>query len=359
MPTFAIGTVAERLSEEPGVIRLSVHCEGEAEPAHAVAYVDLVGECDPGDRVLLNTTAVVLGLGTGGSHFVVANLTRPLAEDLSGGHIMKVRYTPIQIDVMAAEEAGSDLADALVDASSLGGAPVVVLSLHSQLAAACAVARRERPNAKIAFVMSDATALPVAVSLLVAELGRKGLLDLVVTCGQAFGGAIEAVNRYTGLLAAKVAGADVLLAGAGPGSVGTATELGHSGVDVGEWVNAVAALGGRPIVAPRISAADPRARHRGLSHHTRSALGLVALAPALVAVPAMPPEQEGAVLAAIEGDRALARHEWKRCLPALTLEAMDAAGLATTSMGRPAQQEAALFEAAGAAVGIALSVGPL
>jgi hypothetical protein len=354
MPTFSIGTVSGKLGERPGALVLSVLCDGASEPEEAIAYVDLSGECAEGDRVLLNTTAVALGLGTGGQHFVVANLSRPLAEDLSGGHIMKLRYTPMQIDVLAAEEAGSDLAGALADARSLDGAAVAVLSLHSQLPAACAVARRDAPGARIAFVMSDATSLPAALSVAVAELKQIGLLDSVVTCGQAFGGDVEAVNRFTGLLAAKAAGADVVIAGAGPGSVGTGSDLGHSGVDVGEWVNAVAALGGRPIVAPRISAADPRARHRGLSHHTRIALGLVALAPAVVALPAMEAALAGAVRAAIEEGEGLDRHEWRHVADTGALEAMASAGLAPTTMGRPAPDEAALFEAAGAAVSFLL-----
>lgn len=365
MPTYALATVERVLGQNPGAVRLSVLVDGASEPDIAVAYPSLVGECAAKNRVLLNTTAVELGLGTGGEHFVVANLSRLPAGDLFGGHQMKMRYAPHQIDVIAAEDPASPLAEVLAAADSLAGRAVVVLSLHSQLAAACAVARRVAPKARVAFVMSDATALPLWVSRLVGELTEKRLLDITVTCGQAFGGAIEAVNRYTGLLAAVATGADVVLAGAGPGSVGTGSTLGHSGVDVGEWVNAVAALGGLAVVAPRLSVGDPRARHRGLSHHTRSALAKVALARAVVALPPLEPAAAGAIQAVLDDDPALARHDWRRPgqpgYPAGTpgeaeagaVDAMKAAGLDTRTMGRPADEEEPLFEAAGVAVRIA------
>lgn len=357
MPIFARAAVVEVTSLNPGAQRVMVLVEGADRPNAAVAYPRLVGECAPGDEVLVNTTAIEFGLGTGGEHFVVANLTRCPASDLSGGHIMKLRYAPHQLDVLAAEESGSPLSGALAAAESLDDRSVIVLSLHSQLAAAAAVARRDMPTARVAFVMSDATALPLGVSRLVATLVEKRLLDVTVTCGQAFGGDVEAVNRYTGLLAAIAAGADIVVAGAGPGSVGTGTMLGHSGVDVGEWVNAVVALGGRPIVAPRISGADPRIRHRGLSIHTRAALGRVSLAGAVVAVPHMDDALAGMVDAAIEGEPTLRRHEWRKVGRTDALAAMSSFGLSPDTMGRPATAEEALFEAAGAAVSIALGPG--
>jgi hypothetical protein len=50
-------------------------------------------------------------------------------------------------------------------------------------------------------------------------------------------------------------------------------------------LNAAVALGAEPVLAPRLSAADPRERHRGVSHHTRAAL-LAALGVCRVAFPA-------------------------------------------------------------------------
>jgi Protein of unknown function (DUF3866) len=46
-------------------------------------------------------------------------------------------------------------------------------------------------------------------------------------------------------------------------------------VSLAEAANVAAALGGTPILAQRVSFADERERHRGVSHHTRAVLDLV------------------------------------------------------------------------------------
>src|SRR5262249_27789237 len=51
-------------------------------------------------------------------------------------------------------------------------------------------------------------------------------------------------------------------------------------------INAAATLGGRPVGSVRLSTADPRERHRGVSHHTLTAYGRVALATADLVLPA-------------------------------------------------------------------------
>jgi hypothetical protein len=67
---------------------------------------------------------------------------------------------------------------------------------------------------------------------------------------------------------------DAVVCGIGPGVVGTASRYGHGGVAAAEAANAANALGGAPILAPRLSGADARERHRGVSHHTLAALEL-------------------------------------------------------------------------------------
>jgi hypothetical protein len=67
----------------------------------------------------------------------------------------------------------------------------------------------------------------------------------------------------------------------GPGIVGTGSALGTTAVELGPIVDAASILGGQPIVAARVSEADARSRHWGLSHHTTTALRLAAR-PALV-----------------------------------------------------------------------------
>ena len=134
--------------------------------------------------------------------------------------------------------------------------------------------------------MLDGGALPAWFSRTAAALREAGWLAGTVTVGQAFGGDLEAVTVHTGLLAARhVLGAEVAVVAQGPGNLGTGTRWGFSGVACGEAVNAAAVLGGRPVASLRVSEADPRDRHRGLSHHSLTAYGRVALASADVPVP--------------------------------------------------------------------------
>ena len=67
------GIVREVSAAREGLQRLQVEPDG-GRPGAALNYTALVGECGVGDTVLLNTTAVELGLGTGGAHFVVARV---------------------------------------------------------------------------------------------------------------------------------------------------------------------------------------------------------------------------------------------------------------------------------------------
>src|SRR3989442_13229835 len=134
--------------------------------------------------------------------------------------------------------------------------------------------------------MTGGAALPAALSRLVADLRRTTLLDAVVTAGQAFGGDLEAVSTFSGLLAARhVLHADVILVGDGPGNTGTGTTWGATDVESAMAMNAAGILGGRPVAALRAGLADARERHRVLSHPTVTARGRVALVPVHLAEP--------------------------------------------------------------------------
>ena len=81
---------------------------------------------------------------------------------------------------------------------------------------------------------------------------------------------------HSALLAARhVVDADIAVVAQGPGNLGTGTRWGFSGVAAGEAVNAAAVLRGHPVAALRVSGADPRERHRGVSHHSLTAYGRV------------------------------------------------------------------------------------
>lgn len=334
--------------EAPGIQHLSVAFD-DATVGRAVAYPPLSGACSAGEPVLLNTTAVDLALGTGGLHFVVARAPSGVSAPLdrpSGGHIMKMRYTPMQLDVLSVEEQGSAAHDAMAEAADLEGMPVACCGLHSQVPLVAAAVKAADPTLRIAYLMTDFAALPLALSDLVRDARGAGLLDATITCGQAFGGEMEAVNLHSGLLAARhVAHADVGIVAIGPGVVGTATPFGHGGIAQGEAANAVACLGGRPVATLRVSFADTRDRHRGVSHHTLTALAKVALAPCVVPLPCLDPEKSTIV------ERALAeagvwglhrRFDAKATMP-------DLRGIRVTTMGRTADDDPAFFAAAAAA----------
>lgn len=277
------GTVLRTVREWPGAVEVEVEVDGELVPA--LAYPRLVGRPEPGDSVLLNTTALDLRLGTGGQALVVAVPGRLPPDPAGPGHLMKARYTPLQAVVLGVEEPDSPHHGTLRSAEDVGGLPVVVADLHSALPAIVAGVLADRPGARISYLMTDGGALPLWYSRTVAALGE--LLCGTVTVGQALGGDLEAVTLHTGLLAARhVLGAEVAVVTQGPGNLGSATPWGFSGVAAGEAVNAVVALGGRAVAALRLSEADPRERHRGVSHHSLTAYGRVALAGADVVIPA-------------------------------------------------------------------------
>jgi hypothetical protein len=330
--------------------------EGQAS-ARALAFPALVGTPVVGERVLLNTSAVTLGLGTGGYHLVVALLDRTDAERAAGdpsgpGHLVKARYTPLQAIVLGVDEQASPHRDVMAGTVDLGGLPVVVADLHSALPAVLigiqATERRDAPvPLRVAYVMTDGGALPLWFSRTVDRL-RPDLCGTVTT-GQAFGGDLEAVTVHSGLLACRaVLDADVVIVTQGPGNLGVGTPWGFSGVAVGEVINAVAALGGHPVASLRLSDADPRERHRGISHHSRTAYGRVALAQADVVVPTeLSPALADAVTADVK--QLAERHRIVEVDSDGLAAALRAADVPLSTMGRELEGDLGYFLAAAAA----------
>ena len=154
----------------------------------------------------------------------------------------------------------------------LAGLPVVCCSLHSQLAPVCAALGRELA---VAYVQLPGGALPVPLSDTVRVLRERGYLKATAAVGPCFGGDLACVSAASALLACLRAGADAVVCGIGPGVVGTGSRYGHGGLAAADAANAAEALGGAPVIAPRVSLADARERHRGLSHHTVAALDLI------------------------------------------------------------------------------------
>ena len=99
--------------------------------------------------------------------------------------------------------------------------------------AAAAAVKALRPDATVVYVMTDAASLPLALSDLVADLREAHLVDVTATAGHAFGGDIEAVNVALRLEPRSARSMLTHLVGMGLGSVGTGTELGFGGFEVG------------------------------------------------------------------------------------------------------------------------------
>jgi hypothetical protein len=237
----------------------------EVDGAPCVAYPRLTGPVELGDEVLVNVQARELGLGSGGFDILYANLTRGLElAPEPGAHVMKLPYTPLQLAAVHAEEEGRQ-------AASLGGMPVVCCSLHSQVAPVCAGIGGA---VKVAYIQLPGGALPVSLSDAVRALKEGGLVEVAVAVGACVDGDAACVSAASALAWAAAEGYAVALCAIGPGIVGTGTPLGQGGLAAADAANAAAALGGRPILAVRVSEADPRPRHRGASHHTRAVLSL-------------------------------------------------------------------------------------
>ncbi|GAA2646764.1 hypothetical protein Adu01nite_19460 [Paractinoplanes durhamensis] len=323
------------------------------EQMRALAYPGLVGEPEPGDRVLLNVGALVMGLGTGGYALVVALPDRLPPDPVDAGttrdagHLVKARYTPLQAILLGVDEEASPHRAVMERAESLDGMPVVTADLHSALPAILAGLRADNSGARVAYVMTDGGALPAWFSRTLD--GLRDHLAGTVTTGQAFGGDLEASTVHTGLLAARhVLGADVTVVAQGPGNLGTGTPWGFSGVALGEAVNAIAVLGGRPVGSLRVSDGDGRPRHRGVSHHSLTAYGKVALTSADLPVPdGLEPTLAATV------DAALAplaeRHHLVRVRSEGLDEALRASPVGLSTMGRGLDQDHAYFLTAAAA----------
>lgn len=348
MIRFRRGRVSAVTGSWPGVTEIAVDTGGREE--RALNYDGLTGPVESGDLVLLNTTAVSLGLGTGGCHFVAAVEGKCPPDPAGGGHIMKVRYTPFQVKVHSVEEDDHPGNSKYRSLGGLGGMPVAVATLHSMVApVAAAIKHSAGRGARVFYLMTDGAALPIWISRLVQELRARTLLDATVTCGHAFGGDYEAVNVYSGLIWARAAGADAAVVAMGPGIVGSSSEFGHTALEQGEIVNAVNVLGGRAVGVPRISFADPRERHRGLSHHTRTALGKVALSGCTVPVPALAGEERALVLRQLEESGISSRHRVVEVDAGVVPEILALYGLSVTTMGRTPREDPVFFQAAGAA----------
>jgi hypothetical protein len=327
----------------------------------------LVGEIERGDEVIVNTEALDLGLGSGGFDLVHANLTRGMSGEGSRGRsVMKLNYTSLQhpVDPVETPLDGEDRAAPAPDRGTGAGSrpPVLVLPLHAHLAPAAWAAAQALPELAVGYVQTGGGALPGALSRDVSELRSRRLLAGHVTAGPAFGGEREAVSVLGALDTAAGLGWRAVIAGPGPGILGSATRYGHGGMSALDTAHAALALRLPTLISPRLSGADSRPRHHGLSHHTAAVLEL-ALAPVAVPVPeveatAWPtPEGEsapGAEPGMLDSLREACADRHDLVVQPVDLEGYARSGLPARAMGRGLEDDP-LFFAAGLAAGRALA----
>ncbi len=253
------GTVTAIGERHDRLIRL------EVDGIECVAYPRLTGEIDVGDDVVVNEQARLLELGSGGFDVLYANLTRGLGLAVEeGAHVMALPYTPGQVALRRGEEDG-DLPE------SIGGRPVVLCTVHSQVAPACAALAGHR----VAYVQVAGGALPVSLSDTIRVLKLRGLVGAAIAAAPCLDGDVDCVSTASAFTWAAREGYQAIVCSVGPGIVGTGTFLGHGALALADAANVAGALGGKPILALRMSDRDPRSRHRGTSHHTQAVRDLV------------------------------------------------------------------------------------
>jgi hypothetical protein len=305
--------------------------------------------------------ALDLGLGSGGFDLLHVNLTRGLqGEGTPAATVMKLPYTSLQHAVDVVEEERLELPLER---------PVAVLALHGQLAAVAWAFAQAAPGLRLGYVQTEGGALAAGHSLVVRALRDRELLAGHLSAGAAFGAEGEAVSTpgalHHGL---RTLGWDAAVCGPGPGIVGSDTALGHGGMAALDSAHAALALGCPTMVVARMSSADHRVRHRGISHHTQTVLEML-LESVTVALPAGMRSPVGADLRTslgsvfssgsprrmqlqldVERPARIARHDWRRT--PVDLPAYAASGLPALTMGRGLTEDPLFFGAALAGGGV-------
>jgi len=324
-----------RLKLRRGVVVSAEPLEVEVGGERRSAWADeaMLGEMREGDEVVVNVAALDLKLGSGGFDVVHVNLTRGLEGSADGdAHVIKLNYTSLQHPVEPVEEKSVRF----VSGMRSKGAPLcaVVLPLHGHLAPAAWAAAQVAAGLRVGYVQTGGGALPGSLSRDVKELWQRGLLAGHVTAAPAYGGEHEALSTVGALDAAAELDWDAALVGPGPGIIGSDTAYGHGGMAALDSAHAALSLGLPTAISPRMSSSDPRDRHRGLSHHTRTVLDLL-LAPVDVAFP-----EEARGLA-----EPLAESHHRPHFLAPDLDGYAASGLPTRTMGRELEDDPLFFAA--------------
>ena len=211
----------------------------------------------------MNVQAVELGWAPAASTSSTSNLTRGL--DLAAASGRARDEAPLHAP--AARRAGTRRRTA-ASPDDLRGLPVVCCSLHSQLAPVCAGIGPEPASRSSS---SRAARSPSLSRTLCGRSKRQGLLETRWRSGPCVDGDVACVTPASALAWCAERGSTSSSADRAR-IVGTATRLRARGLAAAAAARGHAALGGSPILVARISGADQRERHHGVSHHLRAVL---------------------------------------------------------------------------------------
>lgn len=350
-----LGRVIKIISQREGITEVLLDMDHPIKKA--VNYDRMTGKISEGDLVTLNTTAASLSLGTGGYHFVLTNHAHQMLPMSPGGHGMKVRYTPSQVKVPFIEEKLTGQETTFNSPLNLKGRLICFGELHSMISPLCAFFRYySKIKIRIGYIMTDHAALPLAFSRNIACLKERNMLDTVITIGNAFGGDMECVNIYTGLQAASVIeNCDIILVSMGPGITGTGTRYGFSGLDMGFYLDLAYRYGGQCFFVPRISFAELRSRHFGISHHSLTILKDVVQSPIFITLPSLEKQKMRFLYQQVRENRLPDKYDIIFTDGKGIRKAMEHYNISVTSMGRGMREDPAFFYAVGAVAKKALS----
>lgn len=235
----------------------------------AINFLDINKKVCAGQEVLVNTTARKLKLGTGGYDYIVP--TDSFCNS-SKGHIMKLRYTPLQFSVLTEEEKNPDLFNRVPNFNDL---IIVVCELHSMLLPICLYLKEFDRNTKIAAIINDWGMLNAKLSNNLRFLKENYFIDYVITCQEAFNGDFECINEINSLVFSQNLDTQIAIISPLPGIVGTGTKFGFSAYKAINVIEDISRFGGKVIFPIRVSKTENRERHKFISHHSLTILSYV------------------------------------------------------------------------------------
>ncbi|WP_413380282.1 DUF3866 family protein [Alkalihalobacillus sp. 1P02AB] len=329
----------------------------------AILYKAFTNPVQKGDVVLVNVTASLLRLGTGGYDFVKANYEKSSDYEHSedNGHIMKLRYTPMQHSVMAVESQESPFHSLFSEKFTLREQKILLAELHSMVPLVFSIAQLLHQEAKVCVIFDDQAALALSVSEHLQKLHSYEHF-YSITIGQAFGGMYEATTLQTALqFATQYLEADLVVVSVGPGVVGTGTKYGFSGIEQAKWANVIGALDGIPVWIPRLSFHDKRQRQQGLSHHTRTALFQFTYARSILPFPEMKTSDQQLIEKQLSQENSLVEHDivWSELKgqEPIIEQAFHFYGQEIKTMGRTFQDDPIFFLAVAESTKVSLGLG--